>query len=151
MFKAFGVTCVVCLSSISVSVEAAAICTPAQLNERWNIDLNSWENVYLFYKRYRQCDDVEYSEMSVVDIPHMMVEKWTELDKLEAYSKQSPGFRAFLLTHISESSEKDDLIALDALSRDRCTIATASLCRAINQHVKGILASEGGGDRLLVE
>lgn len=111
----------------------ASKCSESQYRQAEEMPLDKWDDVYTYFKKYRQCDDAETSEVTSVQITHMMAVKWKDIKTFERFVKKNKAFKAFVFDHINEMADYDDIERIVMLSRNQCQMVSASLCDEIYQ------------------
>jgi hypothetical protein len=92
--------------------------------------LNSWNRIHEWYKDYRQCDDGAPAEGVSEAVARNLVDRWETLPRLGELTKDI-GFRGFVLKHVDETLNDDDLKKISANAVKRCPANLRSLCRQL--------------------
>ena len=90
--------------------------------------LNSWDRVHEWYKTYRQCDDGGPAEGVSEAVARNLVDRWETLPRLGELAKDS-AFRRFVLKHLDETLNGDDLKKISSSATKNCPEDLRSLCR----------------------
>jgi hypothetical protein len=98
--------------------------------------LNSWNRVYDWYKKYRQCDDGAPAEGVSEAVARNLVDRWGTLPRLAELAKGDAGFRRFVLKHLDETLNEDDLKKISANAVSRCPANLHSLCRELKMQAE---------------
>ncbi len=122
-----------CLGS---SVAALAQAHPCRQQDAQRADqavdtLNSWNRLYDWYKRYRQCDDGAPAEGVSEAVARNLVDRWDTLPRLAELARDDAGFRRFVPRHVDETLGGDDLKEISANAVNRCPVNLHSLCREL--------------------
>jgi hypothetical protein len=94
--------------------------------------LNSWDRVYDWYRKYQPCDDGGPSEGVSEAVARNLVDRWETLPRLGELAKDTP-FRHFVLKHLDETLNADDLKKISANAAKRCPSGLVSLCRELRK------------------
>ena len=92
--------------------------------------LNSWDRIHDWYKNYRQCDDGGPAEGVSEAVARNLVDRWETLPRLGELAKDS-GFERFVLKHVDQTLNGDDLKKISTNAAKRCPVDLRSLCRAL--------------------
>jgi len=109
-------------------------CTP-QLSQRADsaVDaLTSWDRVYNWYRKYRQCDDGGPAEGVSEAVARNLVDRWDTLPRLAELARNAT-FRHFVLKHLDETLNADDLKKISTNAAKRCPAGLDSLCRELKK------------------
>jgi len=94
--------------------------------------LNSWDRVFDWYSKYHQCDDGGPSEGVSEAVARNLVDRWETLPRLGELAKDA-SFRHFVLRHLDETLNADDLKKISSNAAKRCPSSLPSLCRALRK------------------
>jgi hypothetical protein len=132
----WGATALCLGSSVAVLAQAHP-CTQqdAQRADQAVDTLNSWNRIYDWYKRYRQCDDGGPAE-GVSEAVARNFDRWETLPRLAELAKNDAGFRRFVLKHVDETLNGDDLKKISANTVNRCPANLHSLCRELKMQAE---------------
>lgn len=141
--RSSGPVLVVLLSLCSATTSARATCPEATLRSDPDAavrfaDVNGFHRSFL---TYGGCDPRKYVDLaeSYADrIPKFLVERWSELERLDAICRADPGFRRFVLRFIDASGDYDALTQLAALSAS-CEGKTKAFCQDIHRRAADAL------------
>ena len=95
--------------------------------------IHSWDGLYKWYKVYLQCDDGGSSEGISEVVARNLVDRWKSLGRLAQLAKDDPRFRAFVLKHIDETLNENDLRQIVSNASTRCPTGLGSLCDSIRK------------------
>ncbi len=126
---------------MGLSVAALARAHPCTQQDAQRADqaadkLNSWNRIYDWYKKYRQCDDGGPSEVVSEAVARNLVDRWETLPRLAGLARDDTGFRRFVLKHVDETLNEDDLKKISANAVNRCPTNLHMLCRELKMHVE---------------
>jgi hypothetical protein len=93
--------------------------------------LKSWAEVYDAYKRYAHCDDGAIAEGFSESVTVLLAKHWAQLPELVIRVNGDKDFRAFVVKHINESADVNNLKLIDTNARTRCPEQSKSFCSAI--------------------
>jgi hypothetical protein len=97
--------------------------------------LNSWDRVYDWYDKYRRCDDGGPAEGVSEAVARNLVDRWETLPRLGELARDA-GFRRFVLKHLDETLNADDLKKISANASKRCPANLHSLCRDLKKRAE---------------
>lgn len=91
--------------------------------------LDSWSNVYLFYKQYNHCNDGSISEGASDKIELLWFEHWDLLPEMQKIASSDPEFKEFLLKEVnSELFPKERFDAVQKNARSNCPPSVKEFC-----------------------
>jgi len=128
-----GMTILLFVSFIALSVGGYSedrTCSPteAQRADAAVDQLHSWEALYKWYGTYRQCDDGGIAEGVSEAVARNLVDRWETLPRLAQLGKQSPEFRRFILKHVDETLDDNDLKKIRTSAATKCPSGLRALC-----------------------
>src|SRR5262245_61473488 len=105
------ITVFVLVFSVSLACAQQPPCTPAEGRraEMQADTLRSWDALYSWYKRYRQCDDGAVGEGYAESVARVLVDHWSTLPRFADLAKKDPRFQPFVLAHIGTTLDIKDL------------------------------------------
>lgn len=121
------------LLSVSALTAYANECSESQQRQAEQMQLNKWEDVYTYFKKYKQCDDAQAAEVTSEEITHVMATNWSDLKKFEMFVRKNPSFKSFVFDHINEMADYEDVEQIVTLSQNQCRSVSKSLCNEIYQ------------------
>jgi hypothetical protein len=107
--------------------------TEAQRVESEAVMLRSWDDLYGSYKRYTHCDDGAIAEGYSEAVARIIVDHWNTLSRLADITRKDTDFRRFVLKHIDETLNLEDVKNIRANAEKRCPSALRDLCRDIRK------------------
>jgi hypothetical protein len=133
-----GMTILLFVSSITLSVGGYSeerTCSPsaAQRADAAVERLHSWDALYEWYGTYRQCDDGGTAEGISEAVARNLVDRWETLPRLAQLGKQSPEFRRFVLKHVDESLDDNDLKKIRTGAAKKCPTGLRVLCENLRK------------------
>jgi hypothetical protein len=97
--------------------------------------LDTWNQIYASYKRFRQCDDAAISEGYSASISELLAVRWDQLSELLALMDAHPSFRQFVLRHLDATMSLDDATSIERNIRKACPPRGASFCAAVRKRL----------------
>jgi len=85
------------------------------------------------YTRYRQCDDAAIAEGSSESVGRILVDHWNTQPRLAYLARRNRDFRCFVLGHIDETLNLEDVNKIRANAESRCPTGLRDLCRDIRE------------------
>lgn len=119
--------------SISHATACSSTCTKKQFEEAESVNLKDWKSVYYYFDKYEKCDNADLSEMASVTITHMLADKWDTLDQFEDKFRKNGKFQFFILQHINEMADYDDIAQIEKLSKTSCNISDKKFCNDLHR------------------
>lgn len=107
--------------------------TDAQRAEAEADTFRSWDALYKSFTSYRQCDDAAIAEGYSESVARILVDHWNTLPRLVQFERKDPAFRHFVLKHIDETLDAQDLKKISANATARCPARLNMLCRALRK------------------
>ena len=105
--------------------------------------LHSWNSLYKWYRLYVQCDDGSMAEGVSEAVVRNFIDRWGMLPELSQLAAKSTGFRSFVLKHIDETLNLDDVKKIQANASMRCPPKLHSLCESIKKQADNKLGAKG--------
>ena len=102
----------------------------------------TWKILYRFYKNYPGCDDGAYGEGYADFVVLSLAKHWGRLNELVSLVKHDPSFQDFVLKHIDETADSDDLRLLLKNVRQQCPSTGSQLCTEIERAALSALEQE---------
>jgi len=93
--------------------------------------LDSWRNVHNAFKQFSMCDQGGVAEGYSNAIAKILVNQWSSLSSLYEATKVEPGYEGFILRHINESIDENDLEAIYQSATNRCPPNNTTLCEKL--------------------
>ena len=93
--------------------------------------LKTWPEFYAVFRQYGHCDDGAPGEGFSDSVVHLLATKWNSLPQAAAMAQKDPAFRIFLLRHIDETTDSDELGTVMLNAKAHCQKGLGKLCRDI--------------------
>jgi hypothetical protein len=97
--------------------------------------LKTWADIFRSFERYSHCDDGAIAEGYSDKIVHLLAKDWKSFPELNRLTKKDPVFRSFIIRHIDETADTDDLRSAQQNARRQCPVESKTLCRAIERQI----------------
>jgi hypothetical protein len=109
---------------------AADTCTQKQgfIAEAAVDGLNTWEKVARGRAQFSNCDDGGVAEGFSDAVARLFAHHWADIPALVSLIHTQPGLEPFVLAHLNESDDYDDLKAIRVLASHQCPATAASRC-----------------------
>jgi hypothetical protein len=99
--------------------------------------LNSWENVRLFYEQFRHCYDGGIAEGVEDRMQLLWADRWGDLPKMLALTKEDPGFNAFVMRSLfSEAFPQDTFAKVLRNAKTKCPAEGRIFCSEVKKAAK---------------
>ena len=95
--------------------------------------LKTWPEFYTMFLRYGHCDDGAPGEGFLDSVVHLLAAKWNSLPQAAAIAQKDPAFRAFMLRHIDETTDADELRKVKRNANAHCPKGLGTLCKDIHK------------------
>ena len=112
-------------------------CTPedAQRADKAVDGLNSWDRIHDWYKSFRRCDDGGLAEGVSEAVARNLIERWETLPRLGQLIND-PGFRQFVLKHVDQTLDEDEIKKIDVNSEKRCPTNLHPFCLELKKRAE---------------
>lgn len=100
--------------------------------------LDSWQNVTYFYKEFRRCDDGGVAEGVSDAVAKLLAQQWQLLPELLKDLDTNPGLNGFVLRHLDETDDSNDLDRIDRLAETRCPASASEFCKKIRARIESL-------------
>lgn len=139
-FIVFCFFCFFCFASYGYG-HSAEKCTrqDAMRAEEEASVLQKWDEIYLSYKRFKQCDDGAIAEGYSSSIQDMFLKEWTSSRELFSLIKRDAGFLDFIKSHIDDMMSLDTLLKIKKDAKFSCPQDDRGICDEIIISVDDIL------------
>lgn len=134
------------LASLPYHVAAAAECTQREAISAESVTdyLDSWRNVYLFFKEFRDCYDAAIAEGAEDKIQYIWTENWSSLPEMISLVNKDPEFKKFIWQRISDETFSQERFALFvAHAIQECPSTAKEFCEAVIRESKRTSAQQG--------
>ena len=99
--------------------------------------LDSWENVFRFFKAFGHCYDGGIAEGAGYRIQKLWTSHWSQLPTMIALTKRDPEFKAFIWDRIGdETFSQDDFSSLLHKAKSGCPKVAQEFCQAVIQEAE---------------
>jgi len=95
--------------------------------------LETWQSVFVSYKKYKQCDDGAIAEGYSSSIATLLADHWEDIDQLTRLSNQNTRFNKFVLRHVDETMSLDQATRIKKNVAQRCLSGAKKLCAEIQR------------------
>jgi hypothetical protein len=103
--------------------------------------LKDWDAVYRSFKTFGHCgNNGALAEIYDDDVVRLLANNWNHFDALIRLVANDKGFEGFVLSHISETANYDDLIAAKKNAGSLCPPGQNPLCERIESSVSSLLS-----------
>jgi len=93
--------------------------------------ISSWDELYLAFRKYKQCDDGAiagaFSEAASV----LLAKKWGSFPRGAQLMEQDMEFRKFVLRHLDDSTPRSEWVAIAENANRRCPTKHRDLCNEV--------------------
>jgi hypothetical protein len=119
-------------------VRAAQECTLDQSNQAEQTigGLSTWDQVFVSFKYYKQCDDGAVAEGYDDKIVSLLVSHWDTFDDLQRLAADNPSFEEFVLKHIDTLMSPEDAKHIVKNADTRCPVDARELCARLANKAK---------------
>jgi hypothetical protein len=101
--------------------------------------IKGWDDVYHSFKRFARCDDGEIAEGYSDTVAKLLAKHWEDLHTLSRLTSSDRPFEKFVLRHIDETDDENDLKAISGNAALHCPPNEKHLCSLIGARVKATL------------
>lgn len=113
-------------------IALALNCPDAKSAEEATDQLHSWDNVYQFFKRYRNCYDGSVAEGAEDKIQLLWVDHWSTLPEMIALTNKDRAFKKFIWQRIGdEDFPRDEFERVVRHARGECPQVATNFCSAV--------------------
>jgi hypothetical protein len=98
-------------------------------------NLKDWSYVYQSYNKYKHCDDGSISEGYTEKICHSLAYNWPHVIKLNKIVLKNNEFKKFVIKHIDDTANVNDVKKIFVNSTERCRPDTKLLCKSISKKI----------------
>lgn len=94
--------------------------------------LETWRELYVHYRLYKQCDDGAISEGYSASVADLLTTRWNGIGEFIKLSNDHPDFKNFVLRHIDETMSQDQARAIKFNIKNNCPTGGKYICHFIN-------------------
>jgi len=95
--------------------------------------LETWQAVFISYKKYKQCDDGAIAEGYSSSVATLLADHWEDVGQLIKLSHENPGFGRFVLRHVDETMNLDQAAIIQKNIAQKCPEGAKELCADIHR------------------
>jgi hypothetical protein len=107
---------------------------PSALFAEGKVDhLETWQQIYDWFKSYSACDDGILGEANSDAIVRMLADRWNQLPTLQTLADRDERFGKFVFKHIDATTDDHDLDRVVANATRHCPQHDAQLCSTIRR------------------
>jgi hypothetical protein len=100
--------------------------------------LNTWKKVVRAREQFAHCDDGGVAEGLSDAVARLLARHWAEIPTLVSLIHSQPALEKFVLAHLNESDNFDDLKAIRVLASHQCPAAATSLCAKLVNRINSL-------------
>lgn len=123
------------LGCVSVSVAQTEAC-PRELAMKAESEastLETWQAVFLSYKKYMKCDDGAIAEGYSSSIASLLADHWEDIGQLTKLGNKNTEFSKFVLHHVDETMSFDQAATIKRNAAKKCPSDAKKLCAEIQR------------------
>jgi hypothetical protein len=135
--------------AIGVTLLAQYCCAPKALADKCSQQdgfiaeaatdhLDSWKKLAQARKQFERCDDGGVAEGLSDAVARLLARHWETLPKLVSLIHAEPGLEPFVLAHLNESDDFDDLKTIRTLASSQCPTSAAKLCAKLVHRISSL-------------
>jgi phytoene dehydrogenase-like protein len=91
-------------------------------------DLKTWADLHATFRKFQGCDDGAIAEGWDDFVARMLARNWRTIADLQRLVARDSAFRLFVMRHISETADGNDLRQVLSNARDHCPRSARRLC-----------------------
>jgi len=100
--------------------------------------LNTWKKVARARKQFANCDDGGVAEGFSDAIARLLARHWAQIPALVSLIHTQPTFESFVLAHLNESDDFDDLKTIRTLATHQCPPTAMNLCAKLVHRIDSL-------------
>jgi hypothetical protein len=100
--------------------------------------LDSWQNVAQFYKQFQDCDDGGVAEGVSDAVARLLANHWNRLQDLLKRTSVDAAFEAFVVKHLDETDNGNDLRQIALLAKSKCPVGASELCKKLSSRIDSL-------------
>jgi hypothetical protein len=94
--------------------------------------LDSWENVYQFFKQFQHCYEASIAEGAEDKIQLLWATKWPSVAQMIELTNNDPEFKTFIWQRITDETFPQDRFATVVRNaKEKCPLGASNFCSAI--------------------
>ena len=91
--------------------------------------LQTWNEIYSYYRLYSRCDLVDAEEGSSDAVAHLLANHWETLHQVTQLIAKDKGFRRFVIYSVSSVDSMTDVQKIREDAIHRCPAGLHQLCK----------------------
>jgi len=100
--------------------------------------LNTWKKVARAREQFAHCDDGAVAEGFSDAVARLLARHWAQIPTLVSLIHSQPALEPFVLAHLNESDDFDDLKAIRTLASHQCPATATSLCAKLVHRIDSL-------------
>jgi hypothetical protein len=100
--------------------------------------LSTWKKVAQAKKQFANCDDGGVAEGFSDAVARLLARHWAQLPTLVSLIHSQPDLESFVLAHLNESDDFDDLKTIRTLASRRCPPTATNLCAKLVRRIDSL-------------
>ncbi len=116
------------LPSSGYAQEHSCSATEAKRADSQVNGLRSWDALFEWYRAYHQCDDGGIAEGISEVVARNLVDRWETLPQFAQLAAKTPAFGHFVIRHVDETLDSNDLKKIHANAANRCPTKLRGFC-----------------------
>jgi hypothetical protein len=109
--------------------------------------VHSWSELDRVFKEFGQCDDGAIGEAYSETTAQLFTKDWKQFRTLEQLTAADSSFQEFVLRHIDETLDDDEVKSIDQNARLHCPSGGQRLCKMIEERAKTTLSKLGQDEK----
>ncbi len=101
-------------------------------------NLDTWKKVARARKRLASCDDGGVAEGFSDAVARLLARQWAQVPALVSLIHSQPELEPFVLAHLNESDDLDDLKTIRTLAIHRCPPTATNLCAKLVHRIDSL-------------
>ena len=130
------------LGSVPHPCRAADRCTGIADERLFKV--KSWSGLRKWFESYADCDDGYLADGVSDYVVVSLAQRWRDLPELKRQIQSNSQFGAFVLRHVDETADGDDLKVVVENATKRCPEHSTALCSSIASAARAALDRTGG-------
>jgi len=128
---------VIILLVFSINISAKDKCSKQEaLVAEEKVDgILSWDDLYQYYLKYKECDSGAISEGLSNSIEILLVNKWDDLFIIYKMTSEKKRFKLFFLKHIDETMSQKNAEIIYYNIKNKCDNKTKEFCALIKNEM----------------
>jgi hypothetical protein len=100
--------------------------------------LDTWRKVARARKQFASCDDGGVAEGFSDAVARLLARQWAQVPALVSLIHSQPELEPFVLAHLNEFDDFDDLKAIRTLASHRCPPTATNLCAKLVHRIDSL-------------